>query len=105
MNLEKFTNVEILFHEDLKNKVLIRVPKTPYHVLCTYLKTTGGWNVHVLELTSTKRKQIAHNITNDAASNLVEWILKDGNIPHMKQGSKRDFAFIVHHLSEALESL
>jgi superfamily I DNA and/or RNA helicase len=78
MNIENLTNVEIIYNTNLKNKLLIQIPHTQFHILCTYKKKSAAWDVYVLELTSTKRKKIGSNISKESVAMVVEQTIKDG---------------------------
>lgn len=50
--------MELLIDADLKNKILLPIPRTPFHLLGVYRKDVDGWDLIVLELTSEKRRLI-----------------------------------------------
>lgn len=88
MDLKELTNVELLYHEDLKNKVLIQIPNTPYHILCTYIKKSDKWNIHVLELLSSKRKKIADNVIQSVATEIIKRTVDNGKNQALKHSEK-----------------
>lgn len=78
MNIKDFTNAEILYHSDLKNKVLIQVPNTRYHILCSYIKSKDGWDMHLMDLLSSKRKKLADSVPLSIANYMVTKVVNDG---------------------------
>lgn len=103
MNIENLTNVEILWDSNLKNKLLIQIPHTHYHILCTYIKTKKVWNAYIIELTSTKRKQIGCNISKDTASLLIEQVLKEGQ--HTTLKNKKNFKALTQEFKQKIEHI
>lgn len=98
MDLKELTNIELLYHADLKNKVLIQIPNTPYHILCTYVKKSDTWNLHILELLSTKRKKIATNVTQETATEIIKRTTADGKTRSLKHVGK------INQFAENLKS-
>ena len=78
MKVKDLTNAEILYKSDLKNKVLIQVPNTKFHILCSYIKSTDKWDIHLMELISSKRKKLAENLQEKIVSAFVTKIVNDG---------------------------
>lgn len=75
MKIGDLTNVELLYNEDLKNKILVKIGGTKYHMLCTYVKKTDLWNAHIIEMVSSKRKIIAQQINEADLAKLINHTL------------------------------
>ena len=88
MKIDLTTNVEILYNSDLKNKILVQIPQTKYHVLCTYKKSKRLWNIHVLELLSAKRKIVCENVTPEVITEMVHNILSKKITVTLKKNKK-----------------
>jgi len=103
MNIENLTNVEILYNSNLKNKILIQIPKTNFHILCSYIKKNNAWNIHIVELISTKRKQIASKVSKKTVSETVERVLKEGMNNSFK--NKRNFKQISEEIKTKIQKI
>lgn len=77
MNIKNLTNVEILYNCDLKNKMLIKVPNTKFHLICTLIQRTGLWNLHIIELESTRRKLLAKQVNTEKMEKLINYIIEN----------------------------
>ncbi len=100
MNLKEFTNAEILYHEDLKNKVLIQVPNTKYHILCSYIKSNNTWTMHLVDLISGKRTSLATGATQELASFMIKKITEDGKSLSLKY--TKTFKMFSQHLAKEI---
>lgn len=83
MDIKDLTNSEILYHADLKNKVLVKVPNTRFHILCTLVKSTELWNAHIIDMMSSRRKLIAKQIEQRNLTKLIMGVL-DGTLKEYK---------------------
>jgi len=78
MNIENITNVEILYNTNLKNKGLVKIPKTNYHLI--YSKTrTGLWNLHMIEMMGCKRKALIRQIEEGKLAEIINYILRNAD--------------------------
>lgn len=102
MTIRDLTNVEIIYNEDLKNKLLIKIPHTKYHLLATYKKSTQKWSILALELTSTKRKLVAKEVMGRIMDDLVHNIIKQKNNINFK--NKTNIKEIITTLKTYIEN-
>lgn len=77
MEIGELTNAEILYHSDLKNKVLASIPHTPFHILCVYGKATDTWDMYLIELISSKRKVIGRNMPQEQVAIILSRALRE----------------------------
>ncbi len=98
MNIKDLLGIELLYREGIDNKVLMKIPNTKFHLIFTYVKSKDSWNVHALELMSTKRAVIATGITKQAASSLAEMFLRNAEISFKDPNNLKQFALELSKL-------
>lgn len=90
IDAKQLTNVEIIYREDLKNKLLVAIPKTPYHILFSYTKKNNKWRATLVQIMTNKRKTIAEKLNDNGVAELTTFILTHG-MPQMKRNTFKAF--------------
>ena len=68
------TNVEIMFKENLEDKLLVQIPRTQFHILGEVIKK-NEWKVSLVNLMSSSRRIIGDKITDLDLSLIIARVL------------------------------
>jgi len=77
MNVKDLTNTELLTNANLKNKILAKIPNTPFHLLFTLKTKQNKWDIHLIQIATTNRTSIGKNIATNKVNKIITQLIKD----------------------------
>lgn len=77
------TGVELMYRTELRNQILVEIPKSNFHLLGTKNKK-GNWDVGIINRVGCYKRKVAEDIEEITFKVLINHILSDENQENFK---------------------